>query len=80
MVMPVGLEDVALQPSPARSADAILPPMDEAADQISDEPADEGLSKEGENEDGGGLCWLGMVGLTLTANRGIQSMDTNRST
>ena len=49
MVMAVGLEDVTLQPSPARPADAILPPMDEAADQISDEPADEGLSKEGEN-------------------------------
>lgn len=37
-----------------------------------DEPANEGLSKEGENEDGDGLCWLGMVGLTLTANHGIQ--------
>lgn len=56
MVMAVRLEDMTLQPSPARPADAVLPPMDETADQISDEPADEGLSKEGENGNGDGLC------------------------
>lgn len=56
MVMAVRLEDMTLQPSPARPADAVLPPMDKATEKIGEQPTDEGLSKEGENGNGDGLC------------------------